>query len=171
MRAERSREPGGRRPWSVLGGRAAGWWFLLAVVVSVVAANAVLSSEASQARSRDVGPAPEPDVRQGVSVAQREFGLLSGGGFAQAWTLWSKAARSALSQSDFVRSTTECHPALGVPYTTDSTAVAGTSVTVAWHQASMTGVASVVFEDGAWRFVPDPATLTAYHQGRCPTAR
>ncbi|NUR28421.1 MAG: hypothetical protein HOV83_21700 [Catenulispora sp.] len=169
MHDEQSSELGGRQVWRPFSGRAVGWWFLLVVAAGVVAANAMLASEPSPAHPRE--PAPGPDSRQGVSVAQREFGLLSGGGFAQAWTLWSQTARSALSQSDFVRSTTACRLALGVPYIIDSTAVVGTSVTITWHQASTKGVAGVVFEDGAWRFVPDPATLTAYQQGHCPAAR
>jgi len=166
LRDEQSGELGERRPRRAFSGRAAGWWFLLVVVVAVVAAHTLLSSEPSQAHPREAGPAPEPDFRQGVSVAQRELGLLSGGGWAQAWTLWSDGARSTLSQPDFVRLNTECRPALGVPSIIDSTATAdATTVTVTWHQASTKGTATVVFENGAWRFVPDPVTLAGYRRG------
>ncbi|GAA1982817.1 hypothetical protein [Catenulispora subtropica] len=155
-------------PWYALRGRAGGWWFLLAVVAAVIAANALLASWSTKSHPREVGsgPAPRPESRQGVSVAQREFGLLAGGGWAQAWQLWSSTARSALSQSDFVRLNTECRPALGVPYTIDSTVPVGTTmVSVTWHQASTTGTAGVVYEGGEWRFVPDAATLADYRQG------
>jgi hypothetical protein len=154
-----------------LRGRAAGWWFLLAAVAVVVAANALLANRSTEPGLPEAGsgPAPQPESRQGVSVAQREFGLLSGGGWAQAWRLWSAAARSTMSQSDFVRLNTECRPALGVPYIIDSTATVGpTTVSVTWHQGTTTGTSSVRYENGEWRFVPDATTLAGYREGLAP---
>lgn len=148
--------------------KAVGWAFLLAVVVAVIAANALLSHWSAKTRPHEVGSGPlaQPDPRQAASVAQREFGLLSGGGWAQAWQLWSVTARSALSQDDFVRLNTECRPALGVPYVIDlTTPTDDTTVSVTWHQASAAGTATVVYENGAWRFTPDAQTLADYRQG------
>jgi hypothetical protein len=137
-------------------GRAAGWWFLLAAVLAVVAANAVLA-RGSTSRG---GAASGPSVAQARSVASKEFGLLAGGGWVQAWGLWSAAGRSALSQADFVRLNTECRPALGEPYVIGSiTAIDATTVRVDWHQGSTAGSDTLVVEGGAWRFQPDAQTL------------
>ncbi|MEZ0114743.1 hypothetical protein ABH920_008778 [Catenulispora sp. EB89] len=152
-----------------LRGRAAGWWFLLAVVVAVVAANSVLAGwsrgSASGGASSASGPSG-PSMVRARSVATQEFGLMSGGGWAQAWGLWSAAGRAALSEGDFVRLNTECRPALGEPYVIDAAAdVSATDVKVDWHQGSMTGNSTVVFEGGAWRFQPDAQTLAGYRSG------
>ncbi|GAA2040484.1 hypothetical protein GCM10009839_48280 [Catenulispora yoronensis] len=161
-----------RRFFFGLHSKAAGWWFLLAVILAVVAANALLAHWSAPDRPREVGSqsgsaAPaQPDPLQATSIAQREFGQLSGGGWAQAWQLWSDSARGTLTQADFVRLNTECRPALGVPYVIDSTTtIDATTVAVAWHQAATAGSSTVVYENGAWHFVPDAQTLAAYHQG------
>jgi len=100
------------------------------------------------------------------SVATQEFGLLSGGGWAQAWGLWSAAGQAAMSETDFVRLNTECRPALGEPYLIDAaTDVSATDVKVDWHQGSTTGSSTMVFEGGAWRFQPDAQTLAGYRSG------
>jgi hypothetical protein len=99
-------------------------------------------------------------------VASREFGLLAGGGWAQAWDLWSDSARQALGQADFVKLNTECRPVLGEPYVIDTaTAVDPATVRVDWHRAEATGSDTVVYQDGAWHFVPDAASLAAYRLG------
>lgn len=129
-------------------------------------AGVAVAGCSSAARPRDPGPAPEPQVLQAASVASREFGQLAGGGWAQAWSLWSDSARATLSQADFVRLNTECRPALGQPYVIDATtSVDATTARVDWHRGSVTGSDSLVYEGGAWRFVPDAATLAEYRLG------
>jgi hypothetical protein len=148
-------------------GRAAGWWFLLVAVVAVVAANAALAGGSRGATSRSTSQGPS--VLRARSVASKEFGLLAGGGWAQAWGLWSAAGRNALSQADFVRLNTECRPALGVPYVIGSaTAVDARTVRVDWREGSTAGSDTVVFEGGAWRFQPSAQTLAEYRgSGKC----
>jgi hypothetical protein len=157
-----------------LRGRAAGWWFLLAVVVAVVAANSVLAgwSRGSTSHGGGAGSGPGssgasgPSMVRARSVATQEFGLLSGGGWAQAWGLWSATGQAALSEADFVRLNTECRPTLGEPYVIDAaTDVSATNVRVDWHQGSTTGSSAVVFEGGAWRFQSDAQTLAGYRGG------
>jgi len=147
--------------------RFAGWWFLLAAVVAIVVANVVLAGWSTETKPRESQAASsQPDPLQARSVAQREFGLLAGGGWAQAWTLWSAQARSVLNQSDFVRLNTQCRPALGVPYVIDGTSsVDVTTMRVQWHQGSVSGSDTVVYQDGSWRFVPDDKTLADYRLG------
>ena len=155
-----------------LRGRAAGWWFLLAVVVVVVAANSVLAGWSRGSTSHGVsgaagvsGPSG-PSMVRARSVATQEFGLMSGGGWAQAWGLWSAAGQAAMSEADFARLNTECRPALGEPYVIDAaTDVSATDVKVDWHQGSTTGSSAVVFEGGAWKFAPDAQTLAEYRTG------
>lgn len=152
----------------------AGWAFLVVVVAVVIGANAVLSHAPAEPRMSDVGSgaaSAQPDVRQATSVARREFGLLAGGGWAQAWQLWSDEARSALGQDDFVRAGSRCRAALGVPYVIDGAArVDATTVSVSWHRSDAAGTATVVYEGGAWRFSPDAGSLGEYRReaaGRC----
>jgi len=153
-----------------LRGRAAGWWVLLAVAVVVIGANSVLargsaSHEVASGGSGPSGPSG-PSMVRARSVATQEFGLLSGGGWGQAWALWSATAQAAMSEADFVRLNTGCRPALGEPYVVDSaTDEDATDVKIAWHQGSTTGSSTVVFEGGAWRFQPDAQTLAAYRGG------
>jgi hypothetical protein len=147
---------------------AIGWWVLLAAVIAVVAANAALaqwSRSSSHGGSGAANPSG-PSVARAKSVATQEFGLLSGGGWAQAWALWSTAGRAALSEADFVRLNTQCRPALGEPYIVDgATEVDATDVRIDWHQGSTTGSGTMVFESGSWKVQPDAQTLAEYRRG------
>ena len=150
-----------------LRGRAAGWWVLVAVVIVVIGANSVLArGSASHGGAPKTADTAGPSMVRARSVATQEFGLMSGGGWGQAWALWSAAGQAAMSEADFVRLNTECRPALGEPYVVDSaTDVDTTDVKIAWHQGSTTGTSTVLFEGGAWRFQPDAQTLAAYRSG------
>lgn len=154
-----------------LRGRAAAWWVLPAVVVVVVVvavtgADSVLARGSASHGGSGGSGASGPSMVRARSVAAQEFGLLSGGGWGQAWALWSAAGQAAMSEADFVRLNTECRPVLGEPYVVDSaTDVGATDVEVAWHQGTTTGSSTVVFESGAWRIQPDAQTLAAYREG------
>ena len=109
---------------------------------------------------------PMPQTLQADSVASEEFGLLSGGGWAQAWGLWTASARQVITQADFVQLNTECRPVLGTPYVIDhSTKVNATTVQIEWHRATTTGSNTLVYQAGRWRFVPDPGSLAGYRLG------
>jgi hypothetical protein len=153
-------------------GRATGWWVLLAAVIVVFAANAALaqwSHGSTSHGSTSHGGAAKPSGPSMVrarSVAAQEFGLLSGGGWTQAWALWSAAGQAALVEADFVRLNTQCRPPLGEPYVLDAaTDIDATDVRVDWHQGSVTGTGTMVFEGGAWKFQPDAQTLAEYRRG------
>ncbi|MGF1426102.1 hypothetical protein [Kitasatospora sp. LaBMicrA B282] len=124
------------------------------------------------------GTATTPQPRQATAVATEEFGLLAGGGWAQAWSLWDPGARQTITQADFVRLNTECRPALGTPYVIDRSATLdATTVQVDWHRAATatgagtgtstgaSGSNTVRYQGGRWTFVPDPATLAGYRLG------
>lgn len=139
-----------------------------------LAVAAVGGCSAGPARPARAGTPPVPQSFQAESVARQEFGLLAGGGWAQAWSLWDSSGQQAITQADFVELNTECRPALGVPYVIDqSDKVDQDTVRVDWHQGSLRGSNTVVYTLGSWRFVPDAASLTAYRTGvdRLVTAR
>ena len=131
-----------------------------ALLVTVVAGCSGLPRHSSPAAP------PLPQTLQADSVASEEFGLLAGGGWAQAWDLWAESARQVMSQADFVRLNTECRPALGTPYVIDdSIKVDATTVRVDWHRAAATGSSTLVYQAGKWQFVPDPGSLADYRLG------
>lgn len=148
-------------------------------VIAVLAVFAVFAGGAAWARwsrgSTSHGGAAKPSGPSGPSgpsmvrarsVAAQEFGLLSGGGWAQAWALWSAAGQASIGQADFVRLNTRCRPSLGEPYVLGTaTDVDATDVRIVWHQGSTTGGGTMVFEGGAWRFQPDTQTLAEYRRG------
>lgn len=154
-----------------LGTRGKAWWALLAAVIVVLAANAALAQWSRGSTSHGGGSTKasgvsEPSMVRARSVAAQEFGLLSGGGWAQAWALWSAAGQAAIGEADFARLNTQCRPALGEPYLVDTaTDIDATHVSVAWHQGSKTGSSTMVFEGGAWKYQPDAQTLADYRQG------
>ncbi|MCX4751536.1 hypothetical protein OG455_39570 [Kitasatospora sp. NBC_01287] len=125
--------------------------------------------------SAPAGP-PPPQSRQAASVASEEFGLLAGGGWAQAWSLWTDSAHQVISQADFVRLNTECRPVPGVPYVVDRTTIVdSTTVRIDWHRAdatggnptggNATGSNTLLYQAGRWQFVPDAASLADYRLG------
>ncbi|MFC1411788.1 hypothetical protein ACEZCY_21265 [Streptacidiphilus sp. N1-12] len=138
----------------------------LGAVVTAVAVVAAVGGCSSSPRHSGPTAPPLPQTMQADSVASEEFGLLAGGGWAQAWDLWTAGARQVITQADFVRLNTECRPLLGVPYVIDtSTKVDPTTVRVDWHRAAATGSNTLVYQDGTWQFVPDPGSLTDYRLG------
>lgn len=111
------------------------------------------------------GPTP-PQSQQAYAVARQEFGLLSGGGWAQAWDLWTASAQRTVPQAEFVRVNTACRPAIGVPYVIDSGTVTDpTTVRITWHRADVTGSNSLLYQSGHWRFAPDAGTVADYRLG------
>lgn len=151
------------------------------VGLAAVALATAVAGCASTPRHDAATAPPRPQTLQGIAVANQEFGLLAGGGWAQAWALWSPTAQQAISQADFVRLNTECRPALGTPYVISATtALNPDTVRVDWSRGSATGAATtgsattgsattgsatVVYLSGSWHFVPDAATLAEYRQG------
>lgn len=109
---------------------------------------------------------PPPQALAGQSLAQREFGLLSGGDYGGAWDLWAAPAQQVLDRSSFVALNTQCRPALGEPYTITSVrADSGTVLTVFWRHGSATGTSSVIYQANQWRFAPGPDELADYRLG------
>ncbi|PYC87349.1 hypothetical protein C7C46_05105 [Streptomyces tateyamensis] len=136
-----------------------------AVLVAAVAA--ALTGCAGKPAGPSAPPvAPQPQTAQAQAVASQEFGLLAGGGWAPAWSLWPASAQQAISAADFVRLNTECKPQLGTAYVLDSsTKLDDTTVRVGWHRGAQSGSNTVAYQDGKWRFVPDASALADYRLG------
>lgn len=143
-----------------------------AVIAAALAAGCAAGSAETEAGVGDGGGAgsvtvtSSPDSHRARAVADHEFGLLSGGGWGAAWDLWTASAQHAVSRADFVRVDSACRPWLGQPFTVEE--VGWPSIgrfTVTWEHAGISGTSAVLFQDGAWRFQPDPATLAIYGSG------
>ena len=107
-----------------------------------------------------------PDQHQAQAVADREFGLLAGGGWGAAWDLWTASAQHVISRTDFVRVGTECAPWLGQPFVVKEMRWPATGqFTVTWQRAGVSATSSVLYQNGAWRFQPDPASLATFGAG------
>jgi len=99
-------------------------------------------------------------VMRAQAVASEEFGLLSGGGWAQAWGLWAAASQHIVGQSLYVQVNKACPAPLGIPYVIEKTAPDGAdTMRVTWQRGSVTGTNVLVYENGSWRFVPDTAEV------------
>ena len=100
------------------------------------------------------------------AVATQEFGLLSGGGWAQAWGLWAAASQNIVGQALYVQVNAACPAALGIPYVIEKTAPDGAdTMQVTWQRGTATGTNILIYENGSWRFVPDSDELTRYKLG------
>jgi hypothetical protein len=112
------------------------------------------------------GATAPPQPQQAEAVARQEFGLLAGGGWAQAWDLWTAGAQQAVPQAEFVRVNTACRPVVGVPYVIEgSTPTDPATVRIVWHRAGTTGSNTLLYQSGRWRFAPDARTLSDYRLG------
>ena len=120
-----------------------GWLVLGAACLALATMAAVRSGQAhpgGRAPAGAGGPTP-PQPQQAYALARQEFGLLSGGGWAQAWGLWTASAQQAVPQAEFVHVNTACRPAMGQLYAIDGSSVTdSTTVRVTWHRAGTTGM-------------------------------
>lgn len=138
---------------------------------AAVAAAAALAGGLAGCSGSGAGPGPaaassQAQNMQAEAVATEEFGLLAGGGWAQAWSLWAPASQHLVGQSVYVQVNKACPAALGVPYVIEKTAPDGAgTVRVTWQRAAATGTSILVYEDGSWRFVPDTAEVAQYQLG------
>lgn len=105
-------------------------------------------------------------------TAEQVYNLLSGGDWAAAWDQWTTTAKTAITKEAYVDVVAKC-PQPGTAFEiTDVKSVNATTVTVIWRREKADGTAEtgnniVRYEDGTWRFEPDPAALAAYRKGTC----
>lgn len=139
-----------------------------AAVTAVAALACALAgcSSSGGGGNQAAAAASASQVMEAQAVATREFGLLSGGGWAQAWGLWAEASQHIVGEGVYVQVNKACPAALGVPYVIEKTAPDGAdTMQVTWQHGTSTGTNVLVYEHGSWRFVPDPEDLTPYQLG------
>lgn len=142
------------------------YWTLGIVVTVLVVVGLRLLTPSGRSESNAYSGGPMPQLEQAVAVADTEFGHLSGGGWSDAWMLWSYSARRSVSEADFLRLNTECRPLLGVPYViVESSMVDREHARITWSHGAESGADDMVYEDWAWHFVPDSATLAGLGPG------
>jgi hypothetical protein len=140
------------------------------VVTCIAAAVAATAAIAGCAGARGgpsaAGSPTAPQALEAEAVASQEFGLLAGGGWAQAWGLWTAQARQAVSRSEYVQVNAACPPSLGVSYVVeDAVRVDADTMRVTWRHDGVAGANLVVYQDGTWRFAPAASELAPYKLG------
>ncbi|WP_157436711.1 hypothetical protein [Actinospica robiniae] len=117
---------------------------------------ALAGCSASGGGADPAAAASASQVMRAQAAATQEFGLLSGGGWAQAWGLWAVASQHIVGQAAYVQINKACPAALGIPYVIENTAPDGAdTMQVTWQHGTTTGTNIVILENGSWRFVPD----------------
>jgi hypothetical protein len=156
------------------------------IALAVIAPVVLTSVLAGCSDKKDVGGSPAPDDRPTVEVtaqpqdvqtaqvtAEQVFENLSDGDWAGAWELWTDTAQSVIKQDAYVDLVSTCTTVQGDYVVTGLTPVDESTATVKWTRTPATGAATngtntIRYQDGQWRFEPDPAALTAFQQNKCP---
>jgi hypothetical protein len=130
------------------------------------------SESASDRPTVQVTAEPQ-DVQSAQVAAEQVFDNLSEGDWAGAWDLWTDNAKTAIGKDAYIDLVSTCTGQQGQYQVTGVTPVDDSTATVKWSHtptggAAMTGTSTVKYQNGAWRFEPDPAALTAYKQNKCP---
>lgn len=105
-------------------------------------------------------------------AVEQLFTLIVGDDWSSVYDLWTDEAQKQIPKDTYVNLISTC-PEQGDQYkVTDVKTVNDTTATVEWTRekpggGEQAGATSVRYEEGAWRIDPDPASLTAYKQGKC----
>lgn len=114
------------------------------------------------------------DAHTAQVTAEQVFDNLSEGDWAGAWDLWTDSAKSAITKDAFVDLVSTCTAQQGSYQVTGLTPVDDSTATIKWTRTpagsttNQTGSSTVRYQNGAWKFEPDPAALSAYRQNKCP---
>lgn len=139
---------------------------LTCIAAAFAAGAAVAGCSGAHGGPSAAGSPTAPQALEAEAVASQEFGLLAGGGWAQAWGLWTAQARQAVSRSEYVRVNAACPPSLGVSYVVeDAVRVDADTMRVTWRHDGVSGANLVLFQDGTWRFAPAASELAQYARG------
>ncbi|MBB5868716.1 hypothetical protein F4553_002095 [Allocatelliglobosispora scoriae] len=110
---------------------------------------------------------PEPPLLvMAEASAQRQFGLLAGGDWLNAWDMWTPTAQALIPRGEFGRLNSACPLRLGVPYLIDGRDLAAPdAATITWHRGDETGTTTLRLIEGVWRVEPDAALRTEVSLG------
>ncbi|GAA0721488.1 hypothetical protein Drose_07715 [Dactylosporangium roseum] len=152
----------------------------VAFVVPLVLGIAGCSGKTDEAgESADDRPTVEvtaqpQDAATAQVTAEQLFDSLSDGDWAGAWDLWTDNAKAAIGKDAYVDLISTCATQQGNYLVTAVTPVDDSTATIKWSHTptgstnNQTGTSTVRYQDGAWRFEPDPAQLAAFKQNKCP---
>lgn len=136
------------------------------LAAALIAASALSGCSSSASAASSAGSSDAPQALRAEAVASQEFGLLAGGGWAQAWNLWTSAAQKAVSQAAYVQVNKACPTAPGVPYVVqDAVRVDADTMRVSWRHGTSSGTNLIVYEGGSCRFSPSASELAQYGAG------
>jgi hypothetical protein len=153
---------------------------LALAVASLVLGAAGCSGDSTDDKSEPASDRPtvevtaEPqDVQTAQVTAEQVFDNLSEGDWAGAWDLWTDSAKTAIGKDAYIDLVATCTGQQGDYQVTGVTPVDDATATIKWTHtpsggASTTGMSTVKYQHGVWRFEPDPAALAAYQQNKCP---
>ena len=131
------------------------------------------SESASDRPTVEVTAQPQ-DAQSAQVAAEQVFDNLSEGDWAGAWELWTDSAKTAIGKDAYIDLVSTCTGQQGEYQVTGVTPVDDSTATIKWTHApaagaaNQTGTSTVKYQNGAWRFEPDPAALAAYRQNKCP---
>jgi hypothetical protein len=147
------------------------------VLASVLACCSDDKKDAGESPTADrptVEVTAQPQDTQTAQVtAEQVFDNLSDGDWAGAWELWTDTAQSAIAKDVYVDLVSTCTGLQGEYVVTGVTPVDDSTATVKWTRTPATGAATsgtntVKYQNGQWKFEPDPAALAAFKQNKCP---
>jgi hypothetical protein len=153
----------------------------LAVIAPVVLAT-VLAGCSDKNDAGDTPAADRPtvevtaqpqDAQTAQVTAEQVFDNLSDGDWAGAWELWTDTAQSAIAKDAYVDLVSTCTGLQGDYVVTGVTPVDDSTATVKWTRtpaggSATSGTNTIKYQNGQWKFEPDPAALTAFKQNKCP---
>jgi hypothetical protein len=130
-------------------------------------------SESSDRPTVEVTAQPQ-DAQSAQVTAEQVFDNLSEGDWAGAWDLWTDNAKSVIAKDAYVELVATCAALHGAYQVTGVTPVDDSTATIKWTRTpaggttNQTGSSTVRYQNGAWKFEPEPAALTAFRQNKCP---
>ncbi|MDG6105956.1 hypothetical protein Daura_07310 [Dactylosporangium aurantiacum] len=154
----------------------------LAVIAPAVLAVVLAGCSDKKDDAGETAPADRPtvevtaqpqDPQTAQVTAEQVFDNLSDGDWAGAWELWTDTAQSALAKDVYVDLVSTCTALQGDYVVTGLTPVDDSTATVKWTRTPTGGTATsgtntIKYQNGHWRFEPDPTALAAFKQNKCP---
>jgi hypothetical protein len=107
-----------------------------------------------------------PNVQEALDVANKQFTLLAEGKWANAWGLWTDAAKKEVAQKDFEKVNTTCPFQKGLKIELQDVRPVGMElVEITWRQGEKVGHSALRLTGGKWQYEPAGDTLAEYASG------
>lgn len=112
-------------------------------------------------------PSEPQTVEAAKALAQAQVDAFAAGDYAGTWDMWSAEGKAAISREDYVRFNTECpSPIEGVAIDVTSARLENpTTSVVIIKTVGVTASYNVVYQDGKWRWQPNPDGMAKFATG------